>query len=66
MQQYHVGLLAYILYYNPDAFSILNIGNKKLVALLQKVDKIFYQNIIGQKLSFATFSILEKTKKQKL
>jgi hypothetical protein len=58
-QIYH-GLLSYILYYNPDAFPILNIGSTFLVDILFKFDQMFFRNIIGKKFSFATLSILKK------
>ena len=60
IDQFYPGLLSYILYYNPDAFSFLNIGNKLIVKALFTVDKYFFRNIIGRLFSFATLSILKK------
>lgn len=60
VDQIYPGLLSYILYYNPDAFPILNIGNEKMVKLLFNFDKIFFKNIIGKKFSFATLTLLQK------
>lgn len=56
--QIYPGLLSYILFYNPDAFPFLNIGNKGLVKFLFKLDTLFFRNFIGRKLSFATLSML--------
>jgi SAM-dependent methyltransferase len=54
------GLLSYVLYYNPDAFPFLNVGNRGLVAATYALDKLFYGNAIGRTLSFATLSIWTK------
>ena len=54
------GLLSYILYYNPDAFPALNIGGKSLVGSLYSFDKLFYKNVVGRTLSFATLSVWSK------
>lgn len=51
------GLLAYILYYNPDAFPALNVGRTGLVDRIFAMDRIFWTNAIGRKLSFATISL---------
>jgi len=61
--QFYPGLLSYVLYYNPDAFPFLNIGNKSLVKMIFNIDKLFFNNIIGKKLSFVTFTLLHKTQK---
>lgn len=58
--QIYPGLLTYILYYNPDAFPKLNIGNEKLVSILYKIEKPLTHGIFGKKFSFATLSVLEK------
>ena len=54
------GLLAYVLYYNPDAFPTLNIGGRLLVNLIFAVDRIFWRNAIGRKLSFATIGLWKR------
>jgi len=54
------GLLSYVLYYNPDAFPILNIGGRALVDATYAFDKLFYRNAIGRTLSFATLSVWRK------
>ncbi|MCP5381130.1 MAG: class I SAM-dependent methyltransferase [Kordiimonadaceae bacterium] len=54
------GLLAYVLFYNPDAFPFLNIGGKWLVKLTFLVDRLFYKNFIGAFFSFATLSVWRK------
>jgi SAM-dependent methyltransferase len=58
-RQLYPGLLAYILYYNPDAFPFLNVGGSLLVKSLFGLDTLFYKNWIGRLLSFATLSILK-------
>lgn len=55
------GLLSYILFYNPDAFPLLNIGGQWLVKLTFLVDRLFYKNFIGAFFSFATLSVWQKT-----
>ncbi|MCC3861262.1 class I SAM-dependent methyltransferase [Pseudemcibacter aquimaris] len=54
------GLLAYILYYNPDAFPLLNKGGEWLVRSVFWIDRLFYKNLIGRFFSFATLSIWKK------
>jgi SAM-dependent methyltransferase len=51
------GLLAYVLYYNPDAFPWLNLGGPRTVRALYRVDRLFLRNRIGRALSFATLSL---------
>jgi SAM-dependent methyltransferase len=58
--QIHPGLLSYILYYNPDAFPYLNIGGNSMVRLTFALDKLFFRNYIGRKLSFTTLTVLQK------
>jgi SAM-dependent methyltransferase len=57
--QLYPGLLAYVLFYNPDAFPFLNIGGRLLVKSLFGMDRLFYKTRIGRFLSFATLSILK-------
>lgn len=59
-RQIYPGLLAYLLWYNPDAFPALNKGSTKLVKWVFALDKLFMHNVIGKKLSVATFSVLKK------
>lgn len=56
------GLSSYVLFYNPDAFPILNIGGEWLVKLTFAVDRLFYRNFIGSCFSFATLSLWRKRK----
>lgn len=55
------GLLAYVLYYNPYAFPILNKGGTKLVDWAFRLDRLFMSNLVGRFLSFATLSIWSKS-----
>lgn len=59
--QIYPGLLSYILYYNPEAFQMLNIGGEGLVRALFAVDQLFFRNWIGRTLSFATLSLWRKS-----
>ncbi len=58
--QIYPGLLSYVLYYNPDAFPALNVGGTRLVKFLAGVDRCFFRNWVGRKLSFATLSMWRK------
>ena len=60
VDQVFPGLLAYVLYYNPDAFPMLNIGGTWLVRALFAVDKILWRTWIAKKLSFATITLWKK------
>lgn len=51
------GLLAYVLYYNPDAFPWLNVGGPRTVRAIYAVDRLFLRNRIGRAFSFATLSL---------
>lgn len=51
------GLLAYVLYYNPDAFPALNVGGQALVKTTFAIDRLFWTNWVGRKLSFATIGL---------
>lgn len=55
------GLLAYVLYYNPDAFPFLNFGNSSLVKFLFNLDRLIWTRYLGRKLSFATISLWQKS-----
>jgi SAM-dependent methyltransferase len=57
-RQVYPGLLAHVLYYNPDAFPKLNVGGPSLVKLMFRLDRLFMSNALGKLLSFATLSIL--------
>jgi SAM-dependent methyltransferase len=60
VSQVYPGLLAYVLYYNPDAFPILNVGGPGLVRSIFRVDRLFWSSWIARKLSFATISLWRK------
>ncbi|NBI57905.1 methyltransferase domain-containing protein [Lachnospiraceae bacterium] len=59
--QMNAGLLAYLLWYNPNAFPFLNKGNSTLIKKVYRFDRLFMYNCIGRLLSMATFSVLEKS-----
>lgn len=54
------GLLAYILYYNPDAFPKLNVGNTAAVRRLFALERPFLRSPLARTLSFATLSFWRK------
>jgi SAM-dependent methyltransferase len=51
------GLLSYVLFYNPDAFGILNRGPRWFVDFTFAIDRVFYRTWIGRTFSFATLSV---------
>ena len=62
---YHIdsfqpGLLAYVLYYNPDAFPWLNIGGPGLVRAIWALERPFRRSAIGRALSFATLGLWQR------
>ncbi len=54
------GLLAYVLYYNPDAFPWLNRGGPGLVRAIYRIERPFLRTPLARWLSFATLSIWRK------
>lgn len=58
--QMYPGLLSYILFYNPDAFPLLNRGGPGLVRAAFALDAPFFRSWPGRKLSFATLSLWQK------
>jgi SAM-dependent methyltransferase len=55
------GLLSYVLYYNPDAFPLLNRGGAGLVRVTFGIDRPFMRTGIGKMLSFATLTLWQKS-----
>lgn len=60
VSQVYPGMLAYVLYYNPDAFPILNVGGPALVRSIFRIDRLLWKSWIARKLSFATISLWRK------
>lgn len=60
VDEVYPGLLAYVLYYNPDAFPLLNKGGKLMVKSIFAFDRLFWDNAVGRKLSFATVSLWKR------
>ncbi len=54
------GLLAYVLYYNPDAFPWLNVGGERLVRAIWALERPFRRGAIGRRLSFATLALWQR------
>jgi SAM-dependent methyltransferase len=54
------GLLAYVLYYNPDAFPRLNVGGPRAVRFFHSIDRRLMRTGLGRWLSFATLSLWQK------
>ena len=61
VDQVYAGLLAYVLYYNPDAFPRLNLGAARMVRAAFRFDRLFWRGWLGRKLSFATIGLWQKT-----
>ncbi|WP_319587619.1 class I SAM-dependent methyltransferase [uncultured Desulfobulbus sp.] len=57
IKQMYPGLLSYILYYNPDAFPLLNIGGTAFIHSVFAIDKVFWRTWLAKKLSFATITL---------
>jgi len=60
VDQMYPGLLAYVLYYNPDAFPKLNKGGVHLVRSLFHCERWLYRSPLARWASFATMSLLRK------
>ena len=60
VDQIYPGLAAFVLYYNPDAFPWLNIGGRRLVKSLFSIDRVFFRNWVGRRLSFATITLAKR------
>lgn len=59
-KQFYPGMLAYLLWwFNPYPL-LLKIGNNKTVKALYSIERKMYCNVVGKKLSLATFTILKK------
>ncbi len=58
--QIYPSLLAYVLYYNTYAFPMLNIGSTRMVKRIFSLDRLFFRNFIGKKLSWSTISLFRK------
>ncbi len=59
--QFYPGLLCYVLWYNPDAFPLLNIGSEKIAKTLCMWESKIWQSKLAYWLSFATFSCYRKS-----
>lgn len=60
VDSFYPGLLAYVLYYNPDAFPWLNVGGRGLVRAIWALERPFRRNVVGRRLSFATISLWQR------
>ncbi len=57
---FYPGLIAYVLYYNPYAFPLINIGGIRAVKFFFTLDKLFMHNALGRFFSFATLGVWRK------
>lgn len=62
VRQIYPGLLAYLIWGNPDAFPILNRGNLSTVKKIFNIDRHLMYTKLGKKCSVATFTVLKKKK----
>jgi len=65
VDQLYPGLLAYVLYYNPDAFPHLNVGTPSLVSFLVNLEKWSWRTALARWFSFATLSLWQKPSESK-
>lgn len=63
VDQVYPGLVAYVLYYNPDAFPWLNRGGTFGVKMSFFLDRLIWRRWLGRKLSFATITLWRKKSK---
>ena len=59
--QLYPGLLAYVLWYNPDAFPMLDKGSPKLAEKYCKIESKLWTGHFARYLSFATLTCYKKT-----
>jgi len=57
------GLVSYVLYYNPDAFPLLNLGGERAVRTFFALDRPFFRTLVGRVFSFATLSLWRRPDK---
>ena len=57
VDQMYPGLLSYVLFYNPDAFPLLNRGGSAVVRAAFALDAPLLRSWPGRRLSFATLSL---------
>ena len=55
------GLLAYVLYDNPDAFPYLNIGGRRTDGAVYASERLLLRTPLARALSFATLALWQKT-----
>jgi hypothetical protein len=60
VDQLYPGLLAYVLYYNPDAFPALDRGGPALVRAIFRMEAPLYRTALARRLSFATLTVLRR------
>ncbi|BDF59457.1 hypothetical protein CE91St36_22740 [Christensenellaceae bacterium] len=60
IDQIYQGLSSFVLYYNPNAFPKLNVGNPKTVRRFFNIDKHFFKNWVGRRFSFSTTTLMRK------
>ena len=60
VDQMYPGLLLYCLYYNPDVFPFLDVGNTKILKNLFNIEKKLYYTRFAKKFSFSTMSLFKK------
>jgi SAM-dependent methyltransferase len=60
VDELYPGLLAYVLWYNPDAFPSLNLGSLSFVSWLCKMESHIWRTCFARYFSFATLTIYKK------
>jgi len=62
IDELYPGLLAYVLWYNPDAFPSLNIGSLSFVSTFCKLESNLWRTFFARYFSFATLTVYKKLK----
>ena len=60
IDELYPGLLAYVLWYNPDAFPSLNVGSLNCVSLLINLESYIWRTPLARYFTFATLTIYRK------
>lgn len=60
VDQMYPGLLLYVMYYNPDAFPLINVGTPRLIRMWHRFERLLYRSSLGKYLSFATITLIRR------
>ncbi|MDR1732548.1 MAG: class I SAM-dependent methyltransferase [Synergistaceae bacterium] len=60
VDELYPGLLAYVMWYNPDAFPLLNVGSPRIVSALSGLESFLWRTSFARYFSFATLTVYRK------